>query len=193
MSRAPLLQACNVTALRNEKPLFAPVDITLTAGSVFFVTGPNGSGKTSLLRALCGLMAHTGHCQVTESRLFLKAHPTFSQGLTCSQWITHQHSLSLASVKPAPEILAQVGLGQQTDQHLTSLSLGQQKRLQLCKLLINPASLWFLDEPTDGLDKQGSQWLLDCLRLHLQHKGAALIATHDMPFFQSLGGDRLCL
>ena len=196
MSAYPLLTATDFVSLRHGQPLFPPVTYALYPGQVTLLTGANGVGKTSLLRSLCGLLTHEGSLSTEGTFLFLSTTILFLNPLTCHQWLGHQRLLCHKSQEPEESLealLQAAGLGEKAHHLTTTLSQGQRKRLQLTKLLLHPQALWFLDEPTEGLDSQGRQWLLTLLKTHVSTQGAALIATHDPAFFAPLKGDLLCL
>ena len=188
-----LLKTNDFASLREGSPLFKSLSLTLSSGDFLLIQGPNGVGKTSLLRSMCGLLSYTGSLSWKASCLFLSAQVIHLSHITCTQWLLHQQTLSSDAPICPLELLKQAGLEGLQDSLVTSLSLGQKKRLHLSKLLYHHASLWFLDEPTAGLDEQGCLWLIDLVKAHLAHKGCAMIATHDPAIFAGMEGKRLCL
>lgn len=184
----PLLAAIQLCFLRNDEPVFVPLDFEVHAGEVLLVTGDNGAGKTTLLRVLAGLLppssghvswvgepgppppaqlVYLGHLHAHKFDLTTLENLRFAAGL---------HGLR-PGIAPAAA-LASVGLAGYDDTLAGRLSAGQRKRLALARLLLSPALLWLLDEPYANLDRDGITLVDRMLRMHLDTGGAALVTTH---------------
>ncbi len=187
----------NAIEIRNLSKSFGAVravddvSFTVEAGSVTGYLGPNGAGKTTTLRCLLGLISpNTGEALVNGQRYASLAHPltevgamleatNFHPGRTARN---HLRVLCTAAGLPADradEALDQVGLADAAGKRVGGFSLGMRQRLALGSALLGRPKVFILDEPANGLDPAGIQWLRGFLR-HLAHdKGAAvLVSSH---------------
>ncbi len=159
--------------------LFSGVAITLEPGAALQVAGPNGIGKSSLLRILAGLarpergeVAREGAVGLLDERLALDEHQPLGQALAfwCHldgcQPETHTDLLGLSALLDVP---------------VRYLSTGQRKRAALARLIDQQAPIWLLDEPLNGLDADGVALLVSLTRDHCAQGGIAVIASHQ-PF-----------
>lgn len=186
----PLLQARGLRFLRNEEPVFGPLDFEVNAGEALLVAGDNGAGKTTLLRVLAGLLS----LSEGEVRLYgqpyrredLAHHVAFLGHLPGHKGeLTALENLRFAvglggfrhGVSP-PLALQSVGLAGYEDSPARKLSAGQKKRLALARLLLLPARLWLLDEPYANLDLEGITLVNRMISRHAHGGGAALVTSH---------------
>ena len=164
----------------------------VAAGEFVGLIGPNGSGKTSLLRLLAGLM------QPTAGEIRLNGEPLSQQRTELANtllWIGHaagikdllsaEENLSwlCALHRPASReaiwaALAAVGLKGFEDVPCHTLSAGQQRRVALARLYLDSPALWILDEPFTALDKQGVAQLEEHLARHCEQGGMVVLTTH---------------
>ena len=172
--------------------LFENLALRLDRGDMLQISGPNGSGKTSLLRLLAGLM------QPTSGEVLLNGQPLNSQRPELAHnllWIGHaagikdlltpEENLSwlCALHQPASRdaiwaALAAVGLRGFEDVPCHTLSAGQQRRVALARLYLDSPALWILDEPFTALDKQGVAQLEAHLANHCEQGGMVVLTTH---------------
>lgn len=188
----PFLQATALACERDGRMLFENLDLQLHAGDMLQISGPNGCGKTSLLRLLCGLM------QPTAGQVLLDAQPLSQQSAAPGSkllWIGHApalkdvltplENLSWLSALHQPagaDVIAAaintVGLAGFEDVPCHTLSAGQQRRVALARLYLPGPRLWLLDEPFTALDRQGIEQLENHLAGHCEQGGMIVMTTH---------------
>jgi heme exporter protein A len=172
--------------------LFEHLDLQLHAGDMLQISGPNGSGKTSLLRLLSGLM------QPTAGQVLINGQPLSEQRVELARnllWIGHAAGIKdlLTPVEnlswlcalhlPAEsaaiwQALQAVGLRGFEDVPCHTLSAGQQRRVALARLYLDSPPIWILDEPFTALDKQGVAQLEEHLEEHCERGGMIVLTTH---------------
>ncbi len=189
------LQALQLSCIRGERQLFDHVDFELNPGEALRVAGVNGSGKTSLLRMLCGL-AHPAEGEVRwQGRNIRALREEFCRSLI---YLGHANGVkddllawenlvagSALSGNPvgrdaARQALEQLGLGRAADLPTRALSQGQRKRVALARLRLGSAvPLWILDEPFTALDLNAVTELCGTLNHHLANGGMVVYTTHQ--------------
>ncbi len=173
-----LLAVEGLCVSRGGLPVLEGLSFAVAPGEALVLRGPNGIGKTTLLRTLAGLqpplagaismppeaMAYAAHADGLKSTLSVAE----NLGFWASVYATHD-------IEPALERMNLVAL---RDRAAMSLSAGQKRRLGLARLLVTGRPVWVLDEPTVSLDVASVALFADAVRGHLATGGAALIATH---------------
>ena len=175
------LDVRGVRCARGPVTLFRDVSFAVAAGEWVAVRGPNGSGKTTLLRCAAGLTRPDAGDVAREGTLLYAGHlPAVKDDLTAEENLRGALVLGGATPDDAQvrDALAQVGLAQRRLLAARRLSAGQRRRIGLARLVIDPASLWILDEPLTALDDEGQALFARTLTRHLERGGSALIATH---------------
>jgi len=156
------------------------VTFTLAPGMALVLRGPNGIGKTTLLRTLCGLQpAVAGTVSVAPESLAYASHAdglkaTLTAAENLAFWAS-VHGTGPAAVSAA---LDRMNLRALADRRAANLSAGQKRRLGLARLLVSGRPVWVLDEPTVSLDTASVQLFAGVVADHLAQGGSALIATH---------------
>lgn len=189
------LQTHQLACTRGERQLFSDLNFEIKAGDAVRVAGSNGSGKTSLLRLLCGLSFPTaGEVRwygsnirhVREefcSQLNYLGHANgVKDDLLAWENVVIACTLSgnPVSEKQACAALEQLGLGRAAHLPTRSLSQGQRKRVALARLsLTTKAPLWILDEPFTALDQAAVTELCNTLNQHLMRDGMVIYTTHQ--------------
>jgi heme exporter protein A len=188
-----VLAATALTCTRGERRIFSGVSFSIAGGELLHVLGPNGSGKTSLLRMLCRLLAPAegeirwGNVSLPRSGdeyLAQIAYVGHLNGLKddLTAWENLQVCAGLEGFADAARISAsldRVGLAECRDFPARWLSQGQRRRLALARLTAVPRRLWILDEPFTGLDKASVSNLLSMLEQHLAEDGIVVLTSHQ--------------
>ncbi|MFM2199973.1 MAG: hypothetical protein RL769_26 [Pseudomonadota bacterium] len=187
---------CNkLTLIKNNKTIFHDLGFALGTGSVLVITGGNGSGKTSLLKIIAGIikpqageilwgdfaveqiredfygdMQFIGHKNFLKSQLSVRENIEFYAKLSDTQMAVNS-------------ALSFFDLNAISDEPVKNLSAGVQQRIRLSLLLACPATLWLLDEPSTNLDQFYKEKLHGLIKTRIKEQGMVLLATHDEFFF----------
>lgn len=189
-----MLEVSKLGCVRGDRRLFSGLDLSLSPGTFLQVTGPNGSGKTSLLRILCGLLAPAeGEIKWQGENIRLLAEDYF----TAVTYMGHRHGVKdelsaienlrisnalngiVVSNERAQNVLERMGLGGRESLPARLLSEGQRRRVALARLLTCNTKLWLLDEVLTSLDKGAVALIRSLIEEHLAGGGIAIVATHQ--------------
>ena len=184
-----MLSVADLTLSRGERVLFRDLSLSLAAGEAVALTGANGAGKTSLLRALAGFLRPDA-----GTIAFADADPAEAQRRHL-HWLGHLDGLKGArrardelafqaqwlgadadGIAAAVDVLA---LDPLADLEVRQLSAGQRRRLAFARLIAAPRPIWLLDEPFAPLDARWRAALGVLMQAHLDKGGAILAAVHD--------------
>lgn len=189
-----LLSAKNLTCIREERLLFDQLNIAINCGDIVQVEGPNGSGKTSLLRILSGLsQPYEGQVLFNEqpiddcreefhqNLLYLGHLPGVKGEMSAQENLSFNLALHGMNNEPnnVESTLEQVNLMGFEDSLASHLSAGQHRRISLARLYQSKARVWILDEPFTAIDKQGVHALEQLFKAHIKQGGCVILTTHQ--------------
>lgn len=158
------------------------LSFTLSEGEVLQVLGPNGIGKSTLLRALAGLEIPSGGYIAMDAGASLLFHPQPAPlwaELSAQDNLAFWGALEGCSATKIDESISLLQLKPLLFKKLTKLSLGEQQRLSLARLIISASTIWILDEPTSYLDTNYTKLFWHLVKQHTQREGTVVVATHS--------------
>lgn len=184
------LDVKNLACLRNDHVLFEGLNLSLSPANVLFLEGENGSGKTSLLRILCGFrIADEG--DITWDNQSTSSFPEYFENisfvghknglkdeLTVEENLNLMRSVATASDIKTEEVLKQIGLFKKADVLSRLLSAGQKRKLALARLMMTNNSFWVLDEPFTSLDKASVAFFESLIKQHINKGGMLILTSH---------------
>lgn len=180
--------------MRGDRRLFSDLDLSLSPGTFVQVTGPNGSGKTSLLRILCGLLAPAEGEVLWQGANIRSLAENFYTAVTylghrpgVKDELSALENLRIANALNGVEVseedalaaLERMGLFGRESLPARFLSEGQRRRVALSRLLLCNTRLWLLDEVMTSLDKSAVELVRSLIEEHLNRGGIAIVATHQ--------------
>jgi heme exporter protein A len=167
-----LLRVEGAALVRGGRLLFEGLDLTLEPGEAVQVTGANGSGKTSLIRMVAGLL------KPSAGRVERATAALADEGLALDRELPLEKALAFWSATGVGEALAAFDLATLARVPVRLLSTGQARRARLARVRASGAALWLLDEPLSGLDAAGAACLSCVMAAHRAAGGAILAASH---------------
>lgn len=182
------LSGRGVICVRGGREVFSGLDFEAGSGEAVAVVGRNGSGKTSLLRMIAGLLIPAGgtialdegdaELTLPEQCHYLGHRDALKPALSVAENLSFWADFLGGERSDAAESLATVGLAHATHLPAAFLSAGQRRRLSLARLLTVRRPVWLLDEPTNALDVAGQDMFGGLMRDHLGRGGLIVAATH---------------
>ena len=189
-----MLEISNLACVRGDHQLFSGLNFSLGPGELMQVQGENGSGKTSLLRTLCGFMqpaageirwhgqeVHKLGEEYYAEMIYLGHLNAIKDELNALENLCISAGLAGYAVeeKEALAALRRMGLRRREYLQVKVLSQGQRRRVALSRLLVADASLWILDEPLTALDIGAVGLMQELIGEHLSKGGMAIFTTHQ--------------
>ena len=172
-----LLRFEDVACWRGGRLLFEGLSLTLQPGEALWVRGPNGVGKSSLLRLAAGLLAPAAGAVQAAPAVLADDALALDRELPLEAALGFWAGLDARS-EGLPDAMAAVGLQHLHAVPVRMLSTGQLRRARLARVVASRAPLWLLDEPLNGLDEAGAEQLEAVLDRHRQDGRAVLAASH---------------
>lgn len=173
---------------RGDRVLFAPISLDVLAGSIVWIRGANGRGKTTLLRTLAGLsapaagtLAWAGAPDIAPRPLYLAHANALKDDLTVGESLRFLLHLAGHHVdgRDVDAALERFGMASRKDAFVRTLSQGQRRRVALARLAAQrELQPWLLDEPFDALDAAGVELLAGIIAQHARRGGAVVLTSH---------------
>jgi heme exporter protein A len=183
----------NISCIRGNKLLFKNLNFKINNKELLVIKGANGSGKTTLLKILSGLLKPiSGSIIINKKNINILKDEYFKY----FEYIGHENAIKTAltvrenlnfylkikrnlTTKNFEKAIKIFNLKNLLDIKIENLSAGEKRRISLSRLILSNSKIWFLDEPTNGLDKINTVNFFKILKQHLQLNGLAIVASHD--------------
>ena len=182
------LSGQNLRCVRGGREVFSGLDFVASAGELLAITGANGSGKTSLLRLIAGLLVASGgsvelegggtELSLAEQAHYLGHRDALKPALSVAENLSFWRSFLGGEIGDGGRCLAAAGLDHAAHLPAAYLSAGQRRRLSIARLVVVRRPVWLLDEPTSALDVAGQALFVRLMRDHLNGGGIIIAATH---------------
>ena len=187
-----IISASNLSCNRSERSLFTQLDLQAESGQCLHVVGANGSGKSSLLRILCGLLTadegviYWNDQPITNNHHYLNELAYIGHKDALKNELTTVENLQFYQTCDAKfnedlidEYLARLDILECADLLAHQLSFGQRRRLAFARLQIKHYPIWILDEPFTGIDQSGRELIENICLNHCQHDGIIILTNHQ--------------
>ena len=185
------LNAKNLSLARGGRELFTNLNFIVKPGDLLLIQGENGSGKTSLLKVIAGLIEPDNGSLFWSSKNIisqrqsfhkniacLSHNPGFKGDLTILENIKFESSLRKMSMEKLEDSLKRFQLTEFSKIPFRFLSVGQQKRAAIVRMCLIDVKLWLMDEPLSNLDATGQSLVIDLINNHAKNSGLCVLASH---------------
>lgn len=170
-----------LSCLRGGRILFKGVSFALQPGEALLLTGPNGVGKSSLLRIIAGLLpAFSGHVETSGRLALADEHMALDPRLPLADALGYWARIDDGGDQAVADALATFDLTRLAEVPVRMLSTGQRRRATLARVHAANAAIWLLDEPGNGLDAASLALLAEAMAAHRAKGGIILAASHQM-------------
>jgi heme exporter protein A len=183
-----VLSVRDLECRRGDRVLFAPTSFVVASGSIVWVRGANGQGKTTLLRTIAGLsapsagkIAWAGAPELAPRPLYLAHANALKEDLTVAESLRFLLHLAGSRVegRDVEAALERFGMASRKDAFVRTLSQGQRRRVALARLAAQrELQPWLLDEPFDALDAAGVELLAGLIAEHARRSGCVVLTSH---------------
>jgi heme exporter protein A len=186
------LDAKSLCLFRGDRCLFSDLEFSVQQGELLVIEGPNGSGKTSLLRGIAGILDFESgtvswngatireNYQAFRTDVVWFSHRVgFKGDLNLIENLAFESGLRATDRSKHEQVIEALHLTRIVDLPFRPLSAGQQRRVALARMLLTKARLWMMDEPFTNLDNAGQALVVELIGEHLKAGGLCVVASHQ--------------
>ena len=191
-----MLLAQNITLSRSGRKIFEDISLSLTSGKIVIIKGRNGSGKTSFLKTILNILEPSSGSIYWKGKIINKNLYDYYKNVTyISDKTSSIRQLSVyenikiwkkifisdVSYKQIENILSILNIKIYLNTKVNSLSLGEIKKLELLRLIIENKKIWILDEPFTNLDIESIEMISQTFMDHSNNSGCIIFSSHQKP------------
>lgn len=174
-----LLRLDRVACIRGDRLLFENLSMTLRRGDALWLRGPNGTGKSSLIRVVAGLLrAAAGTVERHERCALIDENAALDTELPLRRALDFWARIDTVDGHSVDRAIAEMALAPLAEVPVGMLSTGQRKRAAMVRVIASGAPIWLLDEPANGMDDAAQARLVAAIAKHRANGGAVLLASH---------------
>lgn len=174
-----LLRLGNVACIRGDRLLFEDLSLTLNRGDALWLRGPNGTGKSSLIRLAAGLLRPaSGTVERRERIALIDEASALDAELPLRRALDFWARIDTVDGHRVDRAMEEMALVPLAEVPVSMLSTGQRKRAAMVRVIASGAPIWLLDEPANGMDDAAQARLVAAVAAHRANGGAVLLASH---------------